>query len=319
MFGIQRRITAQKNLVMKVYAMSNPTRTSLAVCKHVSRIRGTPPKRNYTHTHSSCILTEPLTKTSQLGGVRKIVMSSQKTRNALSLQMMEDLISNITFNQDDPALRCIVLYGEGKVFSAGHNLKELTSKDGIDYHNQVFSACTRLMLGIIQCPVPVIAVVQGLAAAAGCQLVATCDIAICTDNSTFSTPGANFGIFCSTPGIAVCRAVPRKVAAQMLFTGIPLTAHEALQAGLISKVTTQEDIDEELQKIVDAIRNKSRSVLELGKKFLYEQLEMDIRTAYRHGQEVMVNNLTLIDCQEGIRSFIEKRKPIWTHGFEKCH
>ncbi|KAJ4447585.1 hypothetical protein ANN_09592 [Periplaneta americana] len=223
MFGIQRRITAQKNLVMKVYAMSNPTRTSLAVCKHVSRIRGTPPKRNYTHTHSSCILTEPLTKTSQLGGVRKIVMSSQKTsfisqyytfRNALSLQMMEDLISNITFNQDDPALRCIVLYGEGKVFSAGHNLKELvgslrknggvsrgycevlqnifclqTSKDGIDYHNQVFSACTRLMLGIIQCPVPVIAVVQGLAAAAGCQLVATCDIAICTDNSTFSTPG----------------------------------------------------------------------------------------------------------------------------------
>ncbi|XP_021941486.1 enoyl-CoA hydratase domain-containing protein 3, mitochondrial isoform X2 [Zootermopsis nevadensis] len=288
--------------------------------RNVSRIRGTPPKRNFTHTHhSSCTLTEPLTKTCQLDGVRKIIMTNQKTRNALSLQMMEDLISNITLNQDDPALRCIVLYGEGKVFSAGHNLKELTTNEGTEYHNQVFSTCTRLMLGIMQCPVPVVAVVEGLAAAAGCQLVATCDIAICTENSSFSTPGANFGIFCSTPGIAVCRAVPRKVAAQMLFTGLPLTAHEALQAGLISKIVTRENLDEEVQKVVDAICHKSRSVMELGKKFLYEQLEMDIITAYRDGQEIMVNNLSMVDCQEGIRSFIEKRQPVWTHGFEKCH
>jgi len=175
------------------------------------------------------------------------------------------------------------------------------------------------MLGIMQCPVPVIAVVQGLAAAAGCQLVATSDIAICTENSTFSTPGANFGIFCSTPGIAVGRAVPRKVAAQMLFTGLPLTAHEALEAGLVSKVVTQESLDEEVQKVVDAISHKSRSVLELGKKFLYEQLEMDIKTAYRHGEEIMVKNLTMVDSQEGIRSFMEKRKPVWTHSSEKCH
>jgi enoyl-CoA hydratase/carnithine racemase len=233
--------------------------------------------------------------------------------------MMEDLISNITFNQDDPALRCIVLYGEGKVFSAGHNLKELTSKEGTEYHNQVFSTCSQLMLGIMQCPVPVIAVVEGLAAAAGCQLVATCDITICTENSTFSTPGANFGIFCSTPGIAVGRAVHRKVAARMLFTGLPLTAHEALEAGLVSKVVTQETLDEEVQKVVDAISHKSRSVLELGKKFLYEQLEMDIKTAYRYGEEIMVKNLTMVDSQEGIRSFMEKRKPVWTHSSEKCH
>lgn len=318
---MQRHITAQTKLLMQVFVMSHPTRMSLAVCKHVSRIRGTPPKHNFTHTHNSCISTstEPLTKISQLDGVRKIIMTSQKTRNALSLQMMEDLISNIAFNQDDPALRCIVLYGEGKVFSAGHNLKELTSKEGTEHHNQVFSTCSRLMLGIMQCPVPVIAVVQGLAAAAGCQLVATCDIAICTENSTFSTPGANFGIFCSTPGIAVGRAVPRKVAAQMLFTGLPLTAHEALEAGLVSKVVTQETLDEEVQKVVDAISHKSRSVLELGKKFLYEQLEMDIKTAYRHGEEIMVKNLTMADSQEGIRSFMEKRKPVWTHSSEKCH
>ncbi|CAG2061514.1 unnamed protein product [Timema podura] len=258
--------------------------------------------------------------------------------------MMEDLIHHITFNQDDPNLRCIVLYGEGKVFSAGHNLKELTHKDGSDYHHQVFSTCSRLMLGILQCPVPVIAVVQGLAAAAGCQLVATCDIAVCSDTSTFSTPGANFGIFCSTPGVAVGRAVPRKVAAHMLFTGIPLTAEEAIGAGLVSKVVPEESMglefeslsgghifqiyvnpspvfptDEEVAKIVQAITCKSRAIVAMGKKFFYQQLEADIKTAYRLGEEVMVNNIGLADGQEGIRSFIEKRKANWSHGFEKAH
>nr|CAD7568296.1 unnamed protein product [Timema californicum] len=234
--------------------MSNSSRMSLAMCKHVTRIRG--PKRSISHStcHKSCIMSPvdpppppPLTKATQLDGVKKIVMVSNRTRNALSLQMMEDLIHHITFNQDDPNLRCIVLYGEGKVFSAGHNLKELTHKDGSDYHHQVFSTCSRLMLGILQCPVPVIAVVQGLAAAAGCQLVATCDIAVCSDTSTFSTPGANFGIFCSTPGVAVGRAVPRKVAAHMLFTGIPLTAEEAIGAGLVSKVVPEENMGERHQ------------------------------------------------------------------------
>ncbi|XP_067007279.2 enoyl-CoA hydratase domain-containing protein 3, mitochondrial [Anabrus simplex] len=293
------------------------TRMSMAVGKHVSRIRGKP-KHNV--SLSSCVvINEPLTKTFQCDGVRKIVMTSQKTRNALSLQMMEDLIDSITTNQNDPALRCILLYGEGRIFSAGHNLKELTSKDGSEHHHQVFATCSRLMLGIMHCPVPVIAVVQGLAAAAGCQLVASCDIAICTENSAFSTPGANVGIFCSTPGIAVGRAVPRKIAAHMLFTGLPLTAEEALQAGLVSKVTTLENLDEEVKKTVDAICNKSRSILELGKKFLYQQLETDIRTAYRLGEDVMVNNLGLADGQEGIRSFLEKRKACWTHSFERIH
>nr|CAD7394041.1 unnamed protein product [Timema cristinae] len=306
--------------------MSNSSRMSLAMCKHVTRIRG--PKRSISHStcHKSCIMSPvepppppPLTKATQLDGVKKIVMVSNRTRNALSLQMMEDLIHHITFNQDDPNLRCIVLYGEGKVFSAGHNLKELTYKDGSDYHHQVFSTCSRLMLGILQCPVPVIAVVQGLAAAAGCQLVATCDIAVCSDTSTFSTPGANFGIFCSTPGVAVGRAVPRKVAAHMLFTGIPLTAEEAIGAGLVSKVVPEENMDEEVAKIVQAITCKSRAIVAMGKKFFYQQLEADIKTAYRLGEEVMVNNIGLADGQEGIRSFIEKRKANWSHGFEKAH
>ncbi|KAK7873938.1 hypothetical protein R5R35_012950 [Gryllus longicercus] len=284
----------------------------------VARIRGKP-KHKVSLSTSCLIVNEPLTKTFQADGVRKIVMTSNKTRNALSLSMMEDLIESITHNQNDPSLRCILLYGEGRVFSAGHNLKELTSKDGTEHHQLVFATCSRLMLGIMQSPVPVIAVVQGLAAAAGCQLVATCDIAVCTENSSFSTPGANFGIFCSTPGIAVARAVPRKIAAHMLFTGLPITAEEALQAGLVSKVVSQDSLEEEVHKIVDSICAKSRSVLELGKKFLYQQLETDIRTAYRLGEEVMVNNLGLVDGQEGIRSFMEKRKACWSHGFEKVH
>ncbi|XP_046991551.1 enoyl-CoA hydratase domain-containing protein 3, mitochondrial isoform X2 [Schistocerca americana] len=298
--------------------MSVTTRMSLAMGKHVARIRGKP-KHNMSLSTSCIIANEPLTKTVQYDGVRKIIMSSQKTRNALSMKMMEDLIAGITCNQNDPSLRCILLYGEGRVFSAGHNLKELTSKDGSEFHHEVFATCSRLMLGILQCPVPVIAVVQGLAAAAGCQLVASCDIAICSDNSSFSTPGANFGIFCSTPGIAVGRAVPKKVAAHMLFTGLPLSAEEALRAGLVSKVVPAEDLEEEVRKIVDSICNKSRAVIELGKKFFYQQLETDIRTAYRMGEEIMVNNLAMSDGQEGVRSFIEKRKPCWTHSSEKCH
>lgn len=295
---------------------------SLAVGKHfplqqVSRIRGQP-KHSVSLSTLCHVVHEPLTKITQSDGVRKIFMTSQKTRNALSLKMMEDLIDGITCNQNDPSLRCIVLYGEGKVFSAGHNLKELTSKDGSEFHQQVFSTCSKLMLGILQCPVPVIAVVQGLAAAAGCQLVATCDIAVCTENSSFSTPGANFGVFCSTPGIAVGRAVPRKVAAHMLFTGLPLSAEEALQAGLVSKVVSANGLDDEVKKIVDSICSKSRSILELGKKFLYQQLETDIKTAYRMGEEIMVKNLSMVDGQEGVRSFVEKRKPCWSHNFEKC-
>ncbi|XP_063243416.1 enoyl-CoA hydratase domain-containing protein 3, mitochondrial isoform X1 [Bacillus rossius redtenbacheri] len=300
--------------------MSSTSRMSLAMCKHVARIRGNP-SRGYGENSHVVTPTEPppLTKTVFTNGVKTITMCSTKTRNALSLQMMEDLIHHITGGQDDPKLRCIVLYAEGKVFSSGHNLKELTSKDGPDYHQQVFATCSRLMLGILQCPVPVVAVVQGLAAAAGCQLVATADIAVCTEGSTFSTPGANFGVFCSTPGIAVGRAVPRKVAAHMLFTGMPLTADEALRAGLVSKAVAQENLDEEVSKIVQAICEKSRAVVAMGKKFFYQQMEEDIRTAYRLGEEVMVSNIALADGQEGIRSFIEKRKAIWGHNFEKAH
>lgn len=246
------------------------------------------------------------------------MLSHSSSRNSLSLEMLKILIYNITRDQDNQDLRSIVITAvPGKIFSAGHNLKELTTKEGSYHHQEVFSTCEELMHSIMQCPVPVIAAVDGLAAAAGCQLVAACDIAVCTERSSFSTPGINFGIFCSTPSISLTRSVPKKMAAHMLFTGLPISAKEAHEAGLVSKIVPNDKLDEEIGKITDSINSKSRSIMRLGKKFLYEQIELDISTAYSLGSEMMVNNLKLKDAQEGIRSFSEKRKPVWTHDFER--
>lgn len=173
------------------------------------------------------------------------------------------------------------------------------------------------MQKISQYPVPIIAAVDGLAAAAGCQLVAACDIAICTERSSFSTPGANFGIFCSTPGIPLVRNVPRKTAMYMLFTGFSISGKEAYEAGLVSKVVPNDKLEEEIEKITAAINYKSRSIVHIGKTFLYEQMDLEVPTAYFLGTEKMVHNLRMKDAQEGIDSFIQKRKPVWSHDYEK--
>ncbi|XP_071543345.1 enoyl-CoA hydratase domain-containing protein 3, mitochondrial-like [Panulirus ornatus] len=256
----------------------------------------------------------PHLQVAEENGVRHITLADPKTRNALSLQMLEELQAAVTLK--DPSLQCIILGAQGKVFSAGHNLKELTLKEGRSYHEKVFDACTNLMLTLQNIPVPVVAKVNGVAAAAGCQLVASCDIVIATQGSSFSTPGGNVGIFCSTPGIPLVRCVPRKVSAHMLLTGLPITAEEALRAGLVSKVVPENELEAETQKAVDAITQKSTPVIALGKKFMYKQMEMGIKEAYREGGCVMVNNINMNDGQEGISSFIEKRKPNWSHSDE---
>lgn len=230
--------------------------------------------------------------------------------------MMNNLIEHITHDQHNEALRCIVLSAKGNVFSAGHNLKELTKETGSDQHKIIFSRCSDLMLSIIKSPVPIIAKVDGLATAAGCQLIATCDIVVCSDRSKFSTPGANFGIFCSTPGIALARAVPRMQASYMLLTGMAITAQEAKNSGLVTDVVSCEELDARVGVICDAIKNKSRAVVELGKKFFYAQLNMDIKTAYDLGGQTMVSNLGMKDGVEGIQSFVEKRKAKWSHKNE---
>uniref|UniRef100_A0A182NDH9 Enoyl-CoA hydratase domain-containing protein 3, mitochondrial n=1 Tax=Anopheles dirus TaxID=7168 RepID=A0A182NDH9_9DIPT len=242
------------------------------------------------------------------------MLDNEKTRNSLSLEMMNSIQAHIVANQHQTELRCIILAAQGRVFSAGHNLKELTAEQGPDRHKQVFHKCSELIDTIRKAPIPVIAQVDGLAAAAGCQLVASCDMALCSDISTFSTPGASFGIFCSTPGIAVVRAVPRMRAAYMLFTGLPITATEALEAGLVSKVVPKDRLQEEVSNVCKAIASKSRSVISLGKTFFYQQIALDVSTAYDLGEQVMVDNLATTDGREGIRSFVEKRPPRWTHN-----
>ncbi|XP_063829594.1 enoyl-CoA hydratase domain-containing protein 3, mitochondrial [Ostrinia nubilalis] len=251
--------------------------------------------------------------TNETDGTREVILNHEKTKNSLSLEMMDNLIEAINTNKDDTALRAIVLSAKGNVFSAGHNLKELQSSSGVEQHKLVFRKATELMKSIVLSPVPVIAKVNGFATAAGCQLVATCDMIVCSDTSKFSTPGANFGIFCSTPGIAVGRSVPKSRATYMLFTGEPITAQEAYDSGLVTKIVPANLLDEEVNKIIEKIKHKSRSVISLGKKFYYQQIDLDLFEAYKLGEDIMVQNINTNDGQEGIMSFVEKRKPKWNH------
>ncbi|CAG4942358.1 unnamed protein product [Parnassius apollo] len=231
-------------------------------------------------------------------GIRNIILNDEKTKNSLSLNMMNNLIDALNANKEDISLRAIVLSAKSHVFSAGHNLKELQVCDGIEQHKLIFRKSTELMQSIIQSPVPVIAKVNGFATAAGCQLVATCDMIICSDTSKFSTPGANFGIFCSTPGIAIGRSVPKSRAMYMLLTGKPISAQEAYDSGLVTKVVSAEKLDDEVMNIIDQIKQKSRSVITLGKHFFYKQIKLDLLHAYKLGEEVMVNNINMDDGQE---------------------
>lgn len=262
---------------------------------------------------------EPLTVRQQNNGIRSITLNNPKKRNALSLSMLESLRGNILADIDSDDLRVIVISAKGPVFSSGHDLKELTSAQGRDYHTKVFQACSEVMTLIQDIPVPVIAMVNGVATAAGCQLVASCDIAVVTEKSTFATPGVNVGLFCSTPAVAIGRAVPKKVAMEMLFTGSPISAQDALLHGLVSKVVPEERLEEETLAIARRVCQASRPVVALGKATFHRQMAQGRDAAYATASRVMVDNLALRDGQEGIRAFIEKRKPVWTNKAEKAH
>ncbi|XP_028810138.1 enoyl-CoA hydratase domain-containing protein 3, mitochondrial [Denticeps clupeoides] len=266
-----------------------------------------------------CTQAAPLTVMEQKDGVRKIVLSNPKKRNALSLAMLTSLREDIMADVDSNDPRVIIIGARGPVFSSGHDLRELTSARGREYHARVFQMCTEVMTLIQDIPVPVIAMVNGVAAAAGCQLVASCDIAVASEKSTFATPGVNVGLFCSTPGVALGRAVPRKVAMEMLFTGHPISAHDALRHGLVSKVVSEEQLESETLAMARRICETSRPVVALGKAAFQRQMAQSRDAAYATATQVMVDNLALVDGQEGIRAFIEKRKPAWTNGTDKAH
>lgn len=254
-----------------------------------------------------------LTIVSHENGVRKITLNNPAKRNALSLAMIQSLKQDVFDNIDDINLRCIILESKGPVFSSGHDLKELLQSNQ-KRREDIFNNCSELMINLQKVPVPVIAVVNGLAAAAGCQLIASCDITLASTKSQFSTPGASVGLFCSTPGIAVSRNVPLKVASYMLFTGNNLNAHEALQCGLVSKILEEKELDKLVEDVVESIQSKSRHVLAVGKKFFYEQMKLNLDVAYSYGSQVMVKNLSDQDAEEGINAFFSKKPPKWHHS-----
>ncbi|KAM9029243.1 enoyl-CoA hydratase domain-containing protein 3, mitochondrial isoform 1-T1 [Ara ararauna] len=257
---------------------------------------------------------EKLTVRRQAEGVRNIILNNPRRRNALSLSMLQSLREDLLHDVKSKDLRVIIISAEGPIFCSGHDLKELSSEDDVKHHSQVFEMCAEVMTLIQKLPVPVIAKVNGLATAAGCQLVASCDIAVASEKSQFATPGVNIGLFCSTPAVALGRSLPRKVALEMLFTGEPLSAQEALMHGLVSKVVPEDKLEEETMKISQKICESSKSVLALGKATFYRQIAQDLDTAYKMTTQVMVDNLTLRDGQEGIEAFIQKRKPVWSHS-----
>ena len=204
-----------------------------------------------------------------------------------------------------------------QVFSAGHNLKEMTVETSYEYHMEIFNTCEKMMLLVGQVPVPVVGVVTGLAAAAGCQLISSCDLVVAGPDARFSTPGASVGLFCHTPGIPLARRVPRAVSGYMLLTGEPITAQEAYNAGLVSKLVENDKVEEEVEKICAAIASKPRGVIALGKKFYQQQIEMAMTAAYPAGGKVMADNLWYKDAQEGIAAFKEKRRPVFGHTQDK--
>lgn len=249
-------------------------------------------------------------------GVLRLVLANPPA-NALSLDTMAALQAQLDRARDDKAVRVIVLAASGKVFCAGHDLKEMTAHRKDTDHGRAFfeltmSRCSELMQSIVRHPKPVIAEVDGLATAAGLQLVASCDLAIATDQAAFCTPGVNIGLFCSTPMVALSRNVSRKQAMEMLLTGEMIDATTARDFGLVNRVVPREYLNHIVGKYAQTIVSKSPLTLKLGKEAFYAQAEMGLAEAYDHAARVMVENMLAKDAEEGIGAFIEKRDPLWT-------
>ena len=244
-------------------------------------------------------------------GIAVLTLTNPKRRNVLSSRTLAALEEWLGWIANAPNARVVVIRAEGPVFSSGHDLNELVNGDAEDY-TAVFDACTRVMEAIRLLPKPVIAQVQGLATAAGCQLVATCDIAVAADTAAFATPGVQIGLFCTTPGVAVARSVMPKKAMEMLLTGRPISAQEALDFGLISRIATADELEAQTMELAQQIASASAQTLALGKAAFYQQIEMARPDAYQFAGKVMVDNLLAADAHEGISAFLEKRAPVWT-------
>lgn len=249
-------------------------------------------------------------------GVLRLTLNNPPA-NALSIALMEALLAELAAAAEDPEVRVVVLSAAGKLFSAGHDLKEMTAHRadadrGRGFFEKTMRLCADLMLAITHLPKPVIAEVDGLATAAGCQLVASCDLAICTDTSAFCTPGVNIGLFCSTPMVAVSRAAHRKQAMEMLLTGETIDASTAKDFGLVNRIVPKQYLAQVVDKYAAIIASKSPLTLKIGKEAFYRQIEMPLEEAYDYAARVMVENMLARDAAEGIGAFLDKRHPTWT-------
>ena len=240
-----------------------------------------------------------------------VIINDPKTYNSLSSKNLNDLIITFKKLDKDKKVKVIILEGAGKGFSAGHNLKEVKNLKKKDKYNKLFNLCSKLMLQIVEGRKPVIAKVHGAAYAAGCQLVASCDLAYSTKDAIFATPGVNIGLFCSTPMVAVSRKINKKHMMKMLLTGEPIRANYAKEIGLINDCFTKSKLNSEVLKIAKKISTKSNLTIKIGKQAFYKQLEMPLKKAYSYTSKVMTTNMMAMDAKEGISAFLEKRKPIW--------
>ena len=244
-------------------------------------------------------------------GISRIKLNDPKNYNALSLKTITSLIEIFQVFSNNNNTKVIVIEGLGKGFSAGHNLKEINELKGKPDYKKLFSLCSELMITIMKNNKPVIAKVHGAAFAAGCQLVATCDLALSSKDAIFATPGVNIGLFCSTPMVAVSRNVARKQVMKMLLTGEPIKASFAKEIGLINDYFNESELEKEILKLSKTICKKSSKILKVGKEAFYNQLEMPLSDAYKYTSEVMTKNMMTLDAKEGISAFLKKRTPTW--------
>jgi enoyl-CoA hydratase/carnithine racemase len=244
-------------------------------------------------------------------GVHRLTLNSPASFNTLSEGMLTALQKALNAIAQDEQARVVVLGAEGKAFCAGHNLKEMQAQPELTYYQQLFAQCSRMMMSIQKLPVPVIARVQGLATAAGCQLVAQCDLAVSVDSATFGVNGIDVGLFCATPSVPLVRNMHAKQAMEMLLTGGFISAAEAQSRGLVNRVCTAAELDVQIDDLVNAILAKPREAVRVGKALFYQQREMGIESAYQLAGQTMACNMAHEVAQEGVQAFIEKRTPSW--------
>jgi enoyl-CoA hydratase/carnithine racemase len=245
-------------------------------------------------------------------GVAWLTLNRPRARNALSVALMAALDAALAEAGAERSVRAVVIAGAGPAFCAGHDLREIRANPGREAYSALFRQCSELMLRIVRLPKPVIARVHGVATAAGCQLVASCDLAVAADTARFATPGVNIGLFCSTPMVALSRAVGRKAAMEMLLTGELISAERARDIGLVNRIVPEAELDAAVAALAALIAAKSPHVLAIGKEAFYRQAEMDLDAAYRYAAETMTRNMLARDAGEGIDAFLEKRTPQWS-------